>query len=258
MKDLAVKTENLAAGYGRKIVLSGVEIELNPGEITSLIGRNGCGKSTLLNTISRLLKPISGSVSVFGSDFSKIRPSKRAELISVLTTDRPRPERMTCLEVVEEGRISSSGAFGRLSAEDRRAVDDALSLTETEALSAVQFSKCSDGQRQRLLLARAVAQDSPVLLLDEPTAFLDPAHKISMVALLKKLARERGKCVVASLHELDVARAISDRVICVSNGRAVEYASAQEVFSNGTVARLFSIPEALFDGKTGTINLFGN
>ncbi len=250
-----LRTDGLSAGYGRKIVLSGAEITAERGKITTLIGPNGCGKSTLLKTAARQLQPLSGTVFIDGRDLRQTSPNELARKLSILLTERISPELMTCRDVVESGRYPYTGRLGILSEADRAAVDEAMELTSTAELSGVDFSRISDGQRQRIMLARAISQQPELLILDEPTSFLDIRHKLELLNTLKKLVREKNIAVLMSLHELDLAERVSDRIVTISGGKIGRIGAPEEIFSGGCISSLYGIDEACFCESSGCAEL---
>ena len=222
------RTEGLSAGYGRKVVLSGAEITAKRGRITTLIGPNGCGKSTLLRTAAKQLEPLAGTVFISGKSLRETGAKELARKLSILLTDRVSPELMTCRDVVESGRYPYTGRLGILSEADREAVDEAMALTSTTELSGVDFAQISDGQRQRVMLARAMSQQPELLILDEPTSYLDIRHKLELLNTLKKLVREKNTAVLMSLHELDLALRVSDKIVCIDGGKVGRVGTPEE------------------------------
>ena len=184
-----IRTENLSVGYGGKPLIENICLHLRPGQIMTLIGPNGSGKSTILKTITGQLASLQGTVFLDGK--SALSPLERARKLAVLMTDRVRPELMTCWDVVAMGRYPYTGRLGLLIETDREKVREALALVHGEELASLDFSQISDGQRQRVLLARALCQEPEVLVLDEPTSFLDIRHKLELLAILKDMVRLR-------------------------------------------------------------------
>ena len=207
------KTENLAVGYDGKILIHDINLRLEKGKILTLIGPNGAGKSTILKSITRHLQTISGRVYVGEQELHRWQPKELAKRLAVVLTDRIRPELTTCAEVVAMGRYPYTNLFGRLTEEDRAAVAEALERVHALDLAQRDFSALSDGQRQRILLARALCQEPEVIVLDEPTAYLDIRYKIELLDILRTMAREKGITVILSLHEIDLAAKVSDYLL---------------------------------------------
>ena len=191
-KDRAViRTEHLDSGYGRRVVVADAEIAVKRGEILVLIGPNGAGKSTVLRTIAGQLEAIGGTVYIDGSERSSLQASEIAKKQAVMLTDRKPAERMTCEEVVSLGRYPYTGRLGILSEKDKRIVRDTMELVRVSGFADREYDAISDGQRQRVLLARAICQEPEIMILDEPTSYLDIRHKLEFIDILKSLVRER-------------------------------------------------------------------
>ena len=197
--------DNLTVGYRGKPILSDISMNIRRGSIVTLIGPNGAGKSTILKSIIRELSPLGGSVFLDGTALEDYSDPDFAKKTAVVMTGRPDPELMTCFDVAAAGRYPYTGRFGILSKEDKKKVMDALEMVRCESLADVLFQNTSDGQKQRILLARAICQEPELLVLDEPTSFLDIRHKLELLDILKKLVHERNVAVLMSLHELDLA-----------------------------------------------------
>ncbi len=212
----------------------------------TLIGPNGSGKSTILRTICGHLRAHAGTVMIEGRNDSALTPNERARKMAVLLTDRLRPDRMTCREVVETGRYPYTGRFGLLSDTDRRAVEEAVGLVEMRDFADRDFTEVSDGQRQRVMLARAICQEPRVLILDEPTSFLDVYHKIAFLEILRRLTREKKPAVLMSMHELDMAEKISDYVMCVREGEIFRSGRPEEIFRPEVICELFGLSRELY------------
>ena len=242
---------DLSAGYGGRAVLRGVRFSAEPGEIVTLIGPNGSGKSTLLKALSGQLPVLSGRILVDGADAHGMNRNAFARAVSAMLTDRPETDMMTCRDVVETGRYPYTGAFGILGGEDREAVREAMELTDTDKLANRPFSALSDGQRQRVLLARAVCREPRVLLLDEPTSFLDLHYKYTFLELLDRLRREKKPAVVMSLHEPELARAVSDRILLLKDGEPVGYGAPGALLTRDNLIRRFDLTDALWDKYHG-------
>ncbi len=236
-------TKDLSIGYDT-VLVSGIEIKLIPGRILTLIGPNGSGKSTLLKTIAGELKKKGGEIKVYDRDVFESPAREIAKLTAMVSTERVRPEYMTCEEVVETGRYPYTGITGILSEEDKAIVLSAMESLNVSKIKDKFFTKVSDGQKQRVLLARAIAQTPKVLILDEPTSYLDIRHKIDILERIKKLSHEEGVSVIMSLHELDIAMRISDDVICVGEGKILRYGKTNEVFEENFIRKLYGIENA--------------
>ena len=244
-------TEGLDAGYAGNAVVRNISIDLCPGQLVALIGPNGTGKSTILKTLSGMLPPVRGSVYLNGKDMKAVPENERARTISLLMTDRIDPELMTCQDVVSHGRYPYTGFTGRLSARDLEVIDSSLEAVGAADLKERYFSQISDGQRQRVLLARAITQEPKVLIMDEPTSFLDIRHKIELLRILLKLVKEGGVAAVISLHEIELARKTADIVICVKDGKAETVKHVQDAFEQEALCSLFDLDNEQYEWLYG-------
>ncbi len=251
MQGVAVKAENLSVGYGKKIVLDGINIEILPGEVISVIGPNGAGKSTFLRTLSKELKPLYGNVTIAGEDILKMSGKDSARYISALMTGRNGGELMTVREVVSLGRYPYTDILGRLKENDISAVSDIAEKFRITDIMDEYFDELSDGQRQRVLLAKSVCQDADVLLLDEPTSYLDIKYKLELLSLLSLVAREKKMSIIMILHDLSLVRKYSDRIISVKNGKIDRFGKVEEVFTKEYISGLFDISLADFSDLYG-------
>ncbi len=246
MSNIMLSVKELFAGYDKKTVISDMSFEVRSGEILSLIGPNGAGKSTVLKVIAKYLEKQKGFVYIDNTEQESISRAELAKKLSVTLTERIRPELMTCREVVETGRYPYTGAFGRLNEQDKRAVEQAMEETATLELADELFNRVSDGQRQRVILAKAICQQPQILALDEPTSYLDIRHKIAFFETLHRLAKQRGIAVIISMHEIELARIISDKVVCIKNGEVTDSGTPEEIFTPQKIMRLYDIPEELY------------
>ena len=240
----------LLVGYPDRVVLQNIDLEILRGEILSVIGPNGAGKSTLLKSISGQLVLLGGSVVMQGEDIGKCSAAERARKMAVVLTEHIRPEYMTCREVVSAGRYPYTGRMGILQPRDKEIVEEAMARMKVTELSERDFNAISDGQKQRVLVARAIAQDTPVLLLDEPTSYLDLRYRTELMETLKELAQE-GRTVLMSLHEIDLALEVSDRILCVQEGQSVWCGSPREVLDRDRIRDLFGMPEEMYEKLFG-------
>ena len=254
MKDY-FRTIKMAVGYNGKPLMEQIEIGLSKGEILTLIGPNGSGKSTILKSIAGQLALLGGTIMLGSSHLEEMSLSRRAQTMAVLLTERLRTEMMTCEDVVATGRYPYTGRFGILSEKDREAVAEAMKLVHVEELKDQDFTRISDGQRQRIMLARAICQEPEVIILDEPTSFLDIRHKLELLAILRRMAKEKGITVIMSLHEIDLAQKISDKIICVKGDAISHFGAPETIFREDIIRELYEIDNGSFDPCFGSIEL---
>lgn len=250
-----LETRELQVGYGTEVVVDHVTLELIPGKILTLIGPNGGGKSTVLKTIIGRLEPLGGKILLLDRNLKEYSNSEIAREISIVMTERMDPERMTCRDIVETGRYPYTGRMGLLQEEDRRIAQEAMELVHAEELAEVEFEKISDGQRQRVMLARAICQEPEILVLDEPTSYLDIRHKLELLSLLKKMAMEKNIAVILSLHELDLAERISDRIVCIREGRVDRVGTPEDVFEGDYIRKLYDMEKGIYLPRFGVVEL---
>lgn len=245
--------KHITAGYQHPLIVDG-NATLEGGQLVALLGRNGAGKSTLLRHIAGLLPLLSGKVLVKGKEIHKMDEQERAKLISVVTTRKSRVPQLTATEVVGLGRSPYTNRMGRLSSKDRVAVKEALELVGVSHLADRFVDQISDGENQRVMIARALAQDTPVILLDEPTAFLDLPNRYDLALLLKKLANKGEKIIIFSTHDLDIAFQLCDRLMLIQNQKLITLPT-EEMKTTGLIEDLFSSEQILVDTQTGTVRL---
>lgn len=237
---MTLRTENLTLRYGAQTVLNGLSLTLPAGKITALLGPNGCGKSTLLNCFSRLLAPQSGSVLLDETPINDLSSRQLAQRLALLPQHHLTPEGITVRELVSYGRSPWLSLWGRLSAEDNARVNVAMSQTQTQSLADRRLNELSGGQRQRAFLAIVLAQDTPVVLLDEPTTWLDINHQVELMRLMDDL-KAQGKTVVAVLHDLNQASRYCDHLVVLANGRAMAQGAPHEVMTPALLKTVFSV-----------------
>lgn len=242
----AVLVEDLSAGYGGKDVISNISFELNKGGILTLIGPNGGGKSTVLKALSGYIPKSGGRVELCGRSLESYKREELAKTLSVMLTERVRPELMTCYDVAAAGRYPYTGRFGTLTPEDHKIVEEALRSVNAEELSNKDFDRISDGQRQRVLLARAICQQPEILIMDEPTSYLDIRHKIMFFEVLRQQVERHDIAVIMSLHEPELAQRVSDKILCVKNGKVFLFGKPNEIFSEDNIRELYDVPKELY------------
>ncbi len=248
-------TKGLTVGYQGVPLIRDITLSLNHGEILTLIGPNGAGKTTILKSIIRQLTPIDGVICLDGRTMEEIGSKALAEELSVVLTERLQTEMMSCAEVVATGRYPYTGRFGVLSEADHRIVEETMALVQILDLADCDFSRISDGQRQRVLLARALAQEPKLLILDEPTSFLDIKYKLEFLTILQRMSRERNLSVILSLHELDLAGRISHRIACVHGDRIERLGPPEEIFSGNYIPELYGLSVGSYEERTGNLEL---
>lgn len=254
MKD-KLRLESLAVGYNGKPLISDISLSVAKGEIVTLIGPNGSGKSTILKSITKHLATIAGTVYIDGKNMRLLSGKDIAKKLAVVLTERVRPELMTCREMVAAARYPYTGSFGLLTDHDREVVERSLEIVHALDIADQDVTAISDGQRQRVLLARAICQEPEIIVLDEPTSFLDIRHKIELLEILSDMAKNKGISVVMSLHEIDLAERISDRIVCVKGERIAAYGTPDEIFSDETIAGLYGIENGSFNALLGSVEL---
>lgn len=250
-----VQTDRMSVGYQKKAILNDITLELSKGEILTLIGPNGAGKSTVLKSIARQLELVGGSVFLDGKNMTEISDGALSQKMAVVFTEKIKSEYMTCEDVVATGRYPYTGYFGILSEKDKEVVQDAMEAVHLIEIRDQDFSKISDGQRQRVMLARAICQQPEIIILDEPTSFLDVRYKLEFLSILQELRSNRGLTVIMSLHELELAERISDRILCIDGKRVDRIGTPEEIFQKGYIQKLFSIETGSYDEENGSMEL---
>lgn len=255
---MSIRTERLNVGYGKTPLIRDVTLFVKPETVLTLIGPNGSGKSTVLKSITGQLKKMGGAVYLDGKDMDGLGKDDISKKMSVVMTERPRTELMSCREVAATGRYPYTGRLGILSSRDWEAVDRAMGLVRAEEIAGQDFMKISDGQRQRVMLARAICQDTGILILDEPVSFLDMRYKLDILRNIRKMARERHLAVIMSLHELDLAQMVSDIVACVDGDAVKRIGKPEEIFAGDYIQKLYGVSEECFDPVLGSTYLPGD
>lgn len=249
------EAKNVSVGYQKHPLIGNIDFGLEKGEILTLIGPNGAGKSTILKSIARQLELIGGDIYLDGRKLSEMPGTELSKKLAVVLTEKMKTEMMTCEDVVATGRYPYTGRFGILSEEDWQIVEESMELVHVTAIRDQDFMRISDGQRQRVMLARAICQEPEIIILDEPTSYLDVKYKLEFLSVLQEMRKKKGLTVIMSLHELDLAERVSDRILCV-NGTCVDrFGRPEEIFTPGYISKLFSISAGSFDEENGNMEL---
>lgn len=259
-----VKLKSLSVGYGNKPLIHDIDIGIRKGEILTLIGPNGSGKSTILKSIIGQLRLIAGDVCIIGradgsgdayQSVGALTGAERSRKMAAVLTKRPHTELMTCHDVVAMGRYPYTGRLGVLTENDEKKVEEAMRTVHASDIGARDFNEISDGQKQRVLLARAICQEPEILVLDEPTSYLDLRHKLDLLAILKDMSRRRRITVIMSLHEIDLAQKISDHVAAVKGETLYGYGTPEEIFKEDLIQDLYGLDNGTYDPLYGSVEL---
>lgn len=250
-----LETKELTVGYDKQAVVEGINFEILKGQIIALLGPNGAGKSTILKSLSSLLAPIRGAICIQDQNLLDIKRKALSKILAVVLTERLNGGFLTAFDVTAMGRYPHTGFLGSLTEEDKKIVGECLRVVHAEDLAQRPFNQLSDGEKQKIMLARALAQEPEMIILDEPTTHLDVKHKLEVMSILKKLSREKGITVIFSLHEIDLALKSCDTAILVKDSKIVDFGSPEKVGSNEAVSALFDIDGAGFSAFMGTMEL---
>ncbi|WP_285043372.1 ABC transporter ATP-binding protein [Plantibacter sp. LMC-P-059a] len=248
--DHRLLVEQLTLGYGDRTVIEHLDLTVPPGKVTAIVGANACGKSTLLRSMSRLLAPRGGRVVLDGKEVHRTPAKQLARTLGLLPQSPIAPEGITVADLVGRGRHPHQGILSRWSTEDDVAVAAALDATETSELADRHVDELSGGQRQRVWIAMALAQQTDLLLLDEPTTFLDVSHQVEVLDLLTDLNRSRGTTIVMVLHDLNLAARYADHLIALAGGRLHAAGTPHEVLTEATVRAVFGLQNQVITDPT--------
>lgn len=254
-----LRLSSLTTGYinhGKDVkVTSCLDEILMSGELTCLLGPNGAGKSTLLKTLSAFIPPLKGQIFVLGKQLTQYSRSELAKIIGVVLTDRLQLDNMTVFDLIAMGRTPYTNYFGQLQKTDIIKIEEAIHLINISDLSNRFVSTLSDGERQKVMIAKAIAQETPVIFLDEPTAFLDFPSKVEIMTLLKRLASETGKTIFLSTHDIEISLQIADRLWLMDKNLGVTTGDPETLSTDGSITRYFSSPILSFDATTRRFNI---
>ena len=254
-RELTVSLKDLSIGYiyksEQKLVGDSFSCEIYSGELTCLIGANGVGKSTLLRTLSAFQPQLGGTIEIQGKDISEYTEKELAQVISVVLTERFSIKNMTVRELIGLGRSPYTGFWGLLSDKDHEIINKAIKLVRIEDLECRLIDTLSDGERQKCLIAKALVQDTPIILLDEPTAFLDFPSKVELMQLLHRLSRETNKTIFLSTHDLELALQIADKIWLMDRISGIRIGTPEDLALDGSLEHFFAQKDIIFDPKTG-------
>lgn len=244
----------LSIGYDKKIVANDLSLNIANGELTCLIGPNGAGKSTLLRTLSGFQAKLSGSIQIMGKEIETLDNKTLSRMVSVVLTEKPDAQNLTVRQLVALGRAPYTGFWGRCNAADMTIVDEALAMVGISALSHRMTGTLSDGERQKAMIAKALAQQSPIIFLDEPTAFLDYPSKVETLLLLQRICRETGKTVFLSTHDVELALQIAD-CIWLMNHRGIVTGTPKQLADSGQLQQFFDCSSLTYDAVAGVFKV---
>ena len=249
-----IRFQDLTLGYGSRILIDKLSTRVKPGELTALVGRNGTGKSTLLRAIAGLGEILSGDIILADKPINELSTAERASTISFVTTDKVRIANLHCRDGVALGRAPYTNWIGRMQKQDEEIVMRSMELVGMSDYADKTMDRMSDGECQRIMIARALAQQTPIILLDEPTAFLDMPNRYELCTLLRRLAHEEQKCILFSTHELDIALALCDSIALISPPQ-LHLLPTDEMVKSGHIERLFTSGIVNFDPTTRSVSI---
>ncbi|PLR77345.1 Fe(3+)-dicitrate ABC transporter ATP-binding protein [Bacillus sp. V3-13] len=248
---VSLSTENLEIGYSEKVIVKDLNLHVPPGEITTIIGPNGCGKSTILKTLARIHQAKAGVVYLDGKMIHKTPTKEIARKMAILPQSPEAPTGLTVFELISYGRSPHQSGFGRLAEKDRQVIEWALEVTGLLPLSHQAVDTLSGGQRQRAWIAMAIAQETDLLLLDEPTTYLDMAHQLEVLKLLEQLNKEQNRTIVMVIHDLNHAARFAHRMVALNGGRVIKEGTAEEIMTSAVLKEVFHIDaEVVQDPRT--------
>lgn len=236
-----LRTKSLSIGYGEKVVVSDINATLDAGDMVALIGPNGAGKSTLFKTLSSRIKPVKGTIELLGKELSAYSPNERAKLLGIVLTERPDDMFISVYDIVASGRYPYSGLFGKLNEKDETIIKESLEIIGISKLIDRRFHTLSDGEKQKVMIAKSIAQSTPVIMLDEPTAFLDYPSKIELLSILKTLAKDNGKAILFSSHDMELTLRHTDKLWLIAHGMPFMAGNSLEMMENGILKKYLGL-----------------
>lgn len=259
MKEATIQINDLSIGYhsknDTKLVASYITTTIYSGELTCLLGANGVGKSTLLRTLSAFQPRISGEIALLSRDIQDYSDKELSTIVGVVLTDKCEIRNMTVRELIGMGRSPYTGFWGRLGKEDKQIVEESISLVRIENLASRMVHTLSDGERQKVMIAKALAQETPVIFLDEPTAFLDFPSKVEIMQLLHSLTRSTNKTIFLSTHDLELALQIADKIWLMDREKGISTGTPEDLALSGSLSGFFARKGIVFDMETGLFRI---
>lgn len=249
-----IRFDNIRLGYGNRTLIENLSATVERGALTALVGRNGTGKSTLLRAIAQLGDVLSGEILLDGRPLQTLAPSEMASMVAFVTTDKVRIANLRCRDVVALGRAPYTNWIGRMQEQDKAIVEQALESVGMSDYADKTMDRMSDGECQRIMIARALAQQTPIILLDEPTAFLDMPNRYELCTLLRRLAHEEQKCILFSTHELDIALSLCDAIALIAPPE-LHILPTDDMVRSGHIERLFTTGIVAFDPASRTVSV---
>jgi len=248
-----IKLENLNVGYGKKVIVQGVNLDIRKGKMTCILGPNGSGKTTIIKTIAKIIDKLHGGVLICSEDSDFINQKNMAKKLAVVLTNKMDLADMTGFDVVSMGRYIHTNFFGILTEKDKQIVLDCLEKCKAGYLKDRSFQQMSDGEKQKVLIARSIAQSSEILILDEPTSHLDIKYKLEILSVLKKMCLNEGKTIICTLHEPDLAIKGCDDIILVKDDTIIGFGTVEEIIKKGILEQLYGFESKNFDTMSGLI-----
>lgn len=238
-----LRTKDLLIGYKDKAILPSINVSLKEGNLIALIGPNGAGKSTLFKTLTAYIKPVGGSIELMGKDLSSYSAKEKATMIGLVLTERPDDMFLKVHDVVASGRCPYTNFFGKIEKEDENIIQESLEVVGIKYLTDRYFNTLSDGEKQKVMIAKTLAQNTPIIFMDEPTAFIDYPSKIELFSLMKMLTKERNKTIIFSSHDLELLLRYTDDIWVISKGKELISSSKDELIASGFLKEYFNLKE---------------